>query len=255
MACSASSNDVPLEHVVAAGGSRAIRLGSRFHLLHSFSLFGSLNRQGRHRRAPSMCHFRKICFSKVLCDLNGRGKVLGVFPFPEASSMRPMNHPDYAHRPRPGAQHGALAAARLDQRPFPPSLLESAFLQSLSVAALRALSDADADHMFIANRWAGGRILCPKCSAGEPYAYRSRGIWKCRQCGRQFSATSGTYFARCKMPYRNYLLALAYAHQPGSISASTLSRELGVDFKSAHRLLLAITTVSAQNGGTLPAQP
>jgi transposase-like protein len=73
------------------------------------------------------------------------------------------------------------------------------------------MSDEEARATFRAIRWAAtdGEPVCPRCGCLACYEYESRPIFKCKGCGHQFSATSGTMFSSRKLPVRDYLLAIA----------------------------------------------
>jgi hypothetical protein len=81
------------------------------------------------------------------------------------------------------------------------------------------------------------------------YGYKSRPLWKCKACGHQFTATSGTIFASRKLPVRDYLLAIAiFCNGAKGYSALQLSRDLHVQYKTAfvlaHKLREALAAES-----------
>jgi hypothetical protein len=64
--------------------------------------------------------------------------------------------------------------------------------------------------------------------------WRARPIFKCKDCGHQFSVTSGTIFSSRKLPYRDYLLAIAiFVNGAKGVSALQLSRDLSCQYKTA----------------------
>jgi hypothetical protein len=89
--------------------------------------------------------------------------------------------------------------------------LLTAAARSLSLGQVLRLSDEEARAKFIDLRWSdnGGQPYCPHCGSAEVYSYRSRPIWRCKDCGKQFSVTSGTIFHSRKLPHRDYLAAIA----------------------------------------------
>jgi transposase-like protein len=98
------------------------------------------------------------------------------------------------------------------------------------------MSDEEAWGKFIEIRWSdnGGQPYCPHCGCLDVYAFRCRPIWRCRECGRQFSTTSGTLFHSRKLPPRDYLLAIAiFANGAKGHSALQLSRDLDCQYKTA----------------------
>lgn len=114
--------------------------------------------------------------------------------------------------------------------------LLSAKARTLSIATVARMTEDEARKTFQAIRWAenDGEAYCPKCGCTACYGYKSRPIWKCKNCNHQFSVTSGTIFASHKMPIRDYLLAIAiFVNGAKGMSALQLSRDLDVQYKTA----------------------
>lgn len=106
--------------------------------------------------------------------------------------------------------------------------------------------DADkAREHLEAIRWPDGPI-CPHCgvvdSATELKGKAHRpGLYKCRECRRQFSVTVGTVFEQSKIPLNKWVLAAQLmASSKKGYSAHQLHRTIGVTYKTAwfmlHRL-------------------
>lgn len=108
-------------------------------------------------------------------------------------------------------------------------------------------------------RWPEGPV-CPHCGVVDGHyqlqgkAHR-RGLWKCKDCRKQFSVTVGTVFERSKIPLSKWLMA-AYllCSSTKGMSSHQLHRTLGVTYKTAwfltHRIREAMTdTSSVQLGG------
>ena len=58
--------------------------------------------------------------------------------------------------------------------------------------AIRYFADADTSFAFVVQmRWPNG-VTCPRCSADKPSLIRSRRIWECKACHKQFSIKVGT---------------------------------------------------------------
>ena len=114
--------------------------------------------------------------------------------------------------------------------------LLSAAAKTLTLASVARMSDEDAHEAFSRIRWSDneGKPYCPKCGCVAVYTYEARRIYKCKGCGAQFSATSGTIFASRKLAVRDYLLAIAiFMNGAKGHSALQLSRDLGVQYKTA----------------------
>jgi len=77
-------------------------------------------------------------------------------------------------------------------------------------------------------RWPNG-FVCPDCGvAGEP-TEMSRGLLRCRACGRQVSLTAGTIFQDTHKPLRQWFLAMWFiTSQKNGVSALGLQRGLGL---------------------------
>ena len=87
-------------------------------------------------------------------------------------------------------------------------------------------------------RWPNGPV-CPHCGViGGHYQLQGKahrpGLWKCKDCRKQFSVTIGTVFERSKIPLSKWLLAvyLMVSSKEG-ISSHQIHRTLGVTYKSA----------------------
>ena len=118
--------------------------------------------------------------------------------------------------------------------------------------------DADKAREYLeALRWPQGPV-CPHCGVqGEHYALRGKahrpGLWKCKDCRKQFSVTIGTIFERSKVPLSKWLLAVhLMCSSKKAISSHQIHRMLGVTYKSAwfmtHRIREAM---KSENGGLL----
>ncbi len=119
----------------------------------------------------------------------------------------------------------------------PRSLLEAVtFFQNPQVAL----------DFIVAMRWPEG-VTCPRCEATEPSFLKTRRIWKCRSCKRQFSAKVGTIFEDSPVALSKWLPAIwMLANAKNGISSYELGRALGVTQKTSwfmlHRIRLAMQT-------------
>ncbi len=106
--------------------------------------------------------------------------------------------------------------------------------RSLKLKGVFRLTEDEAYQIFRNMRWANGEPYCPHCGGTEVYEYRTRRIFKCKACQKQFSATSGTLFASRKLEMRDYLAAIAiFCNGVKGTSALQLSRDLGVQYRTA----------------------
>lgn len=112
--------------------------------------------------------------------------------------------------------------------------------KTLSLAKVLRMSDEDASQSFAKLRWpdTDGEPVCPECGCLEHYDLKSRPVWKCKGCGKQFSITSGTIFHSRKLSLRDILGAIAiFTNGAKGYSALQLSRDLCCDYKAAFVLL------------------
>jgi len=114
--------------------------------------------------------------------------------------------------------------------------LLSAEARTLSVRKVFEMSDDEAFAVFREVRWGkSGEVVCPVCGViGKHYFKATRKQWQCKDCKHTFSVTSGTIFAFHKLPLTVYLGAIAiFTNAVKGISALQLSRDLGVQYKTA----------------------
>jgi transposase-like protein len=130
---------------------------------------------------------------------------------------------------------------------MPQHFLLTHAARSLSLAQVARMSDEEARDTFRRLRWADtdGDPVCPECGSLSVYGYACRPIWRCKDCGKQFSLTSGTLFHSRKLPVRSYLLAIAiFVNGAKGHAALQLSRDLDCQYKTAfvlsHKLREAI---------------
>lgn len=129
--------------------------------------------------------------------------------------------------------------------------LLSAKARTLSLAQVFGLSDAAAEEMFCSIRWASneGQPVCPHCGCTICYDCRrpnGASRWRCKACRKDFSVTSGTLFASHKVPIKTYLAAiLIFVNEVKGKSALALSRDLGVQYKTAYVLAFKLREAMA----------
>jgi transposase-like protein/ribosomal protein L37AE/L43A len=80
---------------------------------------------------------------------------------------------------------------------------------------------------LVALRWPSG-FRCPRCSSVKAWLI-ARGLFECRDCGRQVSATAGTIFQDTRKPLRLWFQAMWWVvGQKHGASALGLNRVLGI---------------------------
>lgn len=121
--------------------------------------------------------------------------------------------------------------------------LQSKAARSLSLAQVFRMTDGEAETMFRSIRWheTQGAPVCPSCGGLDAYsARRPSGLlrFRCKQCRKDFSLTSGTLFAAHKAPLRAYLAAVAvFCNEVKGKNALALSRDLGMSHKACWVML------------------
>jgi transposase-like protein len=107
--------------------------------------------------------------------------------------------------------------------------------------AIRHFADPDVSFAFVVQmRWPNG-VTCPRCAADKPSLIRSRRIWECRSCRKQFSIKVGTIFEDSPLGLDKWLPAVwLLANAKNGISSYELARSLGVTQKTAWFMLSRI---------------
>jgi transposase-like protein len=126
-----------------------------------------------------------------------------------------------------------------ERQSLPTSLIE----------AIRYFEDPQVATDFVAKlRWPNGPE-CPRCGSGEYSYLKTRRVWKCKGCQKQYSVKLGTIFGDSPLGLDVWLPAVwLIANSKNGISSHELARALGVTQKSAwfmlHRIRLAMQTGS-----------
>lgn len=111
--------------------------------------------------------------------------------------------------------------------------------------AVKFFADKEVSLAFVAKlRWPNG-VTCPECEAGDPSFLKTRSLWKCRSCKKQFSVKVGTIFEDSPLGLDKWLPALwMVVNCKNGISSYEMARALGITQKSAwfmnHRIRLAM---------------
>src|SRR5271155_3551672 len=112
--------------------------------------------------------------------------------------------------------------------------------------AIIYLSDPDRAFEFALNlRFPGGKVVCPRCGSERHSFMKSRRIWECYGCKRQFSIKVGTIMEDSALGLDKWMMtAWMIAASKNGVSSYEISRSIGVTQKSAwfmlHRIRLAM---------------
>ena len=115
--------------------------------------------------------------------------------------------------------------------------------------AIKHFADPDVSLQFLQFlRWPSG-VVCAHCDAPNPMFLKTRRIWKCRVCRKQFSVKLGTIFEDSPLGLDKWLPAIwMLANSKNGISSYEMARGLGVTQKTAWfmlgRIRLAMQTRS-----------
>ena len=116
-------------------------------------------------------------------------------------------------------------------------------IESVSELRKRFRKPGWALRLFEWLRWPDGRF-CPHCGCLDHLPIKGRqktGLYHCRGCQKQFSATSGTPLHKTKLPIETWMeAAFLIASSSKGISSITLATQIGVTQKSAWKIGHAI---------------
>src|SRR5260221_1742251 len=112
--------------------------------------------------------------------------------------------------------------------------------ESLSEAIVY-FADPDVSLQFLQFlRWPKG-VSCYHCKAPKPMFLKTRRIWKCRVCRKQFSVKMGMIFGESPLGLDKWLPAIwLLANAKNGISSYEVARALGVTQKTAWFMLSRI---------------
>jgi transposase-like protein len=103
-------------------------------------------------------------------------------------------------------------------------------------------------------RWKDG-VVCPHCGGKQHSFLKTRRIWKCRGCEKQFSVKVGTVFEDSPVPLDKWMMVVwLVVNCKNGVSSWEIHRGLKVTQKTAwfmlHRVRLALRDGSLEKAGT-----
>src|SRR6266550_7427219 len=118
--------------------------------------------------------------------------------------------------------------------------------------AVAYFADPDVSLQFLQFlRWPSG-VVCAHCDAPNPMFLKTRRIWKCKVCRKQFSVKLGTIFEDSPLGLDKWLPAIwMLANAKNGISSYELARALGVTQKTAWFMLGRVRLAMQEGGGML----
>ena len=125
--------------------------------------------------------------------------------------------------------------------------------------AIILFSDPDVCHDYMTRlRWANG-VACPHCGCTGAGFVKTRRIWNCKGCKKQFSVKAGTIFEESPLKLSTWLPCFwLIANCKNGVSSCEIARSLGVTQKTAwfmlHRIRHIMETGSVEKlSGTIEA--
>lgn len=103
---------------------------------------------------------------------------------------------------------------------------------------------------FLASlRWDNGVAVCPKCQCDQTCFLKTRKVWKCKGCSKQFSIKTGSIFEGSSIKLDKWLIGIwMISTCKNGVSSYEIHRALGMTQKSAwfllHRIRTAMTSGS-----------
>src|ERR1700691_5665921 len=129
---------------------------------------------------------------------------------------------------------------------YPSSLIEAIRTFSVPQICLEVVARA---------KWGKSGPTCPRCESKRHSFLKTRLMWKCLDCRKQFSVKVGTIFEDSPIGLDKWLCALwLLVNCKNGVSSYEVSRDLGISQKSAWfvlqrlRHILKDTTVTPMTG-------
>jgi transposase-like protein len=87
-------------------------------------------------------------------------------------------------------------------------------------------------------RWPDGKVVCPRCGSEQNYFIKTRRLWLCRGCEKQFTIKVGTIFEDSPLSLDKWMTAFwMLCNCKNGVSSMEIHRSLGITQKSAWFML------------------
>lgn len=115
--------------------------------------------------------------------------------------------------------------------------------------AIVYFSDPERAFVYAVNlRWPDGRVLCPRCGNDKHSFVKTRLLWFCKGCKKQFTVKVGTIFEDSALGLDKWMAAVwMIVNAKNGISSWEIHRALGVTQKTAWFMLHRIRKAMANN--------
>jgi transposase-like protein len=123
--------------------------------------------------------------------------------------------------------------------------MEKELLPKTLLEAVKYFADLDRCTEFMASlRWPDG-VVCPRCSHDQTSFVKTRRLWQCRGCRKQFTIKTGSVMEDSPIGLDKWLPAIwMIVNAKNGVSSYEIHRALGITQKSAwfmlHRIRLAM---------------
>jgi transposase-like protein len=123
--------------------------------------------------------------------------------------------------------------------------MEKELLPKTLLEAVRFFTDMDRCTEFMASlRWPEG-VVCPRCGHDETSFVKTRRLWQCKGCRKQFTIKTGSVMEDSPIGLDKWLPAIwMIVNAKNGVSSYEIHRHLGITQKSAwfmlHRIRLAM---------------
>jgi transposase-like protein len=111
---------------------------------------------------------------------------------------------------------------------------------------------SDPDRAFdyaVKLRWPDGKVICPRCSSEQNYFIKTRKLWLCRNCNRQFTLKVNTIFEDSPLGLDKWMTAFwMLVNCKNGISSMEIHRTLGITQKSAWFMLQRLRLALREGG-------
>jgi transposase-like protein len=131
-----------------------------------------------------------------------------------------------------------LAIKRLTHMCFKSTILSMEAPETLQ-SAISMFSDPQrAFEAAVDFRWPGGKVTCPRCGGAKHSFIKTRRIWFCYDCKKQFTVKVGTIFEDSPLGLDKWMVAIwMLANCKNGISSYELGKVLGIRQNSAWFML------------------
>src|SRR5437588_7095579 len=115
--------------------------------------------------------------------------------------------------------------------------------------AIVYFSDPERAFVYAVNlRWPSGKVACPRCAGTRHSFVKTRRLWFCKGCKKQFTVKVGTVFEDSALGLDKWMTAVwMLVNCKNGISSHELARALGITQKSAWFMLQRVRHILHAN--------